>query len=201
MEVASSKIELASTFRWGLALIGSVLAGLIAFVLVMAAVALPAIIVVPIIEPTATTFMWFTIIGLAMAVLGPPNPEETSDFVKSVLEEYQDKNTREKQVFFISIFLLLMGAVSLLVGVVGLASALIASSPLTALIAIATSFLYPIIEVKLAQSVGLNIATIGGAITLLLLKGFAIAYQVSPDVPQDAAASIRSSINQQEEAL
>lgn len=200
MATADAEEELSNVFSWSLAMVGSVIASLFVLGLFISAAALPAIILTPLVEPATAPFIWFTVIGLTLAVMGQSMDDSTVDIMEDFLTDFNEKSPREQKVYVASFFLLLMGSVSFLVGSVALVAESIVVDAGTAAISISLAFLYPYIDSWLGQRTGWNLATVGGIIALVALEGFAIAYQVSPRIPRDVASNLRTSLNRRKAA-
>jgi hypothetical protein len=194
MATSEANQELVGVFRWSAALIGSVVAGLLVFGAVTAAAAAPTILFVPYVDPGATPFLWFAIIGIAIGVVDGPSNDDVTDFLEDFLMEYKELTARERKAYLASIFFILMGAVSFEVAVLGLVASALITSPTSTLIAFLLAFWYPMVDAWLGQRTGYNIAAIGGTIALIILEGFALAYHISPKIPKLAATDLKSTI-------
>lgn len=194
MAVADPERELASVFRWGASLAGTYLAWVFVGGLLFIALSAPTLHLAPIAYPQSVPFLWLSIVGLTIGLLDPNLNEEDAELLNKLMSNYRTKNSREKFIYLTSFVMIGIGSISFEVAVVGIASTLIAESLGLGLLAVAVALWYPATDAWLGRTLGWNVASTGGLITLLVMGVVAVLYQVSPEVPRSAAMDIRRSL-------
>lgn len=194
MAVADAEEELASTLRWGVSLTGTYLARVFVWGLVFVALSAPSLHLTPIVYSASTPFLWLAIVGVVIGMLRPNLREEDAELLDRWVTSYQEKNRREKFIYFVTFATLGISAISFEVAFVGVAATVIAEQFSLGLLAVVIALWVPAADPWLGRTVGWNIASTGGLIGLLIMEVVAVLYQVSPEVPRSAATEMRGSL-------
>lgn len=192
MAVTENPSELSGTLRWAIITAANFAIASVAFGVMFVAVSAPALFILSSVYPQAEPFAWLAVAGLTFGILSMDITDDEADALKSVIERASDMSRRERHVFTVSIFTILIGGISLQVAVISISAAILTSETSFYLVAVLLAMLYPSIDAKIGDAVGINIASFGALLMTQGMRGFAAVYRVSPSVPQAARHEVRS---------
>ncbi|WP_144901386.1 hypothetical protein [Halobellus captivus] len=194
MAVTENPSELSSTFRWAASTVANFVVGTIILGILFVAVSAPVLFVLPTIYPQAVPFAWLAVAGLVLGMLSLDLTDEEADILQGIVQRMSDMTRRERYVFLISLYTILIGGVSVEVALISIVTSLLASQASLPLVAVVLAIGYPSIDASIGDKIGINVATVGAILATLVMQAFAAVYRVSPAVPKAASLEIRSGL-------
>ncbi|MFC7047327.1 hypothetical protein ACFQH6_19630 [Halobacteriaceae archaeon GCM10025711] len=194
MATADEGTNLASTPRWALSLSGTFIVMAVVLGVFFFALSSPALLIVPMVFPEATPFLWLAVAGLVIGMAGMELNDEDSEILVSLVEQYQEMNRREKFLYTTAYLFILVGGISFEVAIIGIGGSILAQQTGLGLLSIVIALWYPAVDGWLGRNAGWNLASTGGLAALVIMEVLALLYQVPPTIPREAGATLRASL-------
>lgn len=186
--------RLASTPRWAGTLALQFFANLLVLGVFCTAAAFIAYLSVSAIYPAAVPFLWLAVLGIVISFTNAELTDTEAKILADELEQLKDRSWSELWVYGLTYVMMFIGLVSFEVGVLGIAAAYLASTTSLGVVAVLLAVWYPMVDVWAGRNIGMNVASIGALIALVVMIPIALAHHVSPSIARKAAMDFRTSL-------
>ena len=186
--------QLGSVARWVGTLLGNFIANTLVVGFLVTVASSPALLVLPHISDLSASFGWLAVVGVFLPFLNPSLDEDDVELLTDLMENIEDATRVEMFLYAVSFLLVLIAALSVLVLFAGVVAASLTSWTNIGLLGVGFAVFYPYIDIWAGNSLGWNIASIGGALAVGVLYLAAFGYRTSPTVPREAAMDAQSFI-------
>lgn len=193
-DTSDGEPEYGSVLSWIGGLVGGYVAIVLLFGTLLMASASPALLFLPGVVPESVPYMWLAVVGFLIAYSGADLSDEEADLTEHFMSKIQEGNRYEKFWYFMSFFVVAVGAVTLEVAFIGTAGSLIATETAMPIVAVAFAVWTPPVDIWAGNKFGLNLFSIGALVAMAALYFAAIVSRTPLSIPREAAADFRSSV-------
>lgn len=185
--------SLASTPRWLVRFNAQFVGGFVVYAIALIAFSSVALIAMNQLLPSAVPFMILALVSYTIRLIG--NDPDGESFEES--EEFENMSTNERRLFYLTVVIILTTGMSLPVIVFGLIGVGINQSLSLGFVAAGAAFLLPYVDAWAGKKLDYNLQALGAYIGLYGMRGLALIYRISPEVPIRAGILVEELIYQE----
>ncbi|MDZ7702298.1 MAG: hypothetical protein U5J98_09695 [Halobacteriales archaeon] len=193
MSTVDSGRRLEGVPRWVAGLFVHFIGGIFIWGLLVTVASSPAWGLVPSVYPASEPFLYLSISGVVLSMLGARLNEAETEQFQEFVDHLVELDTVGKWIYVSSLMVLLVFGLSLLVGLTGVVSTYIANDLGLGAAAVALALLYPVLDAYIGRWTGWNVASMGALVGLAVMAIVSAINRRPTSVPRQAATDLRES--------